>query len=97
MCTEQSNPSMELKDVSNPTMNATPIVGQLPPFSKWSKAVLASFRGDRTKRGMTIAKTPTTWTSRISPSTSGSFLAKEVLNMIENAITAITMRVPCHG
>ena len=97
MCTEQSKPNIDPNEVSNPTMNATPIVGHSPPLLKWSKAVLASFRGERTKRGTTIANTPTTWMSKMIPSTSGNFLASDVLKMMAKATVPMTKRVPCHG
>lgn len=32
----------------------------------------------------------------MNPSMSGSFFAREVLKMMQNATTAITRRVPCH-
>lgn len=60
MCTEQSNPIIELNAVSSPIIYAVPIVGQFPPLLNCVNATLAEFLGARTQSGITIAKRPIT-------------------------------------
>ena len=43
-----------------------------------------------------MMKRPTMWRIKINASTNGSFLAKKVLNKMENSVMAMTSMVPCH-
>jgi len=97
MCTEQSKPIIELNAVSNPIIYAVPIVGQLPPLLNCVNATFAEFRGARTQSGITMAKRPMTWRSRMNPSISGSFFAKDVLKTMQKRTTAMISSVPCHA
>ena len=60
MCTEQSNPSKQLKGVLRPIMADNPVVGH-PPLFVYVKRTSAAFpRGAMTHNGMMTAKKPVT-------------------------------------
>lgn len=97
MCTAQSNPSMELNGVNEPTITATPIVDQPPLFWKWSKASCALLKdGAFASKGITTANTPATCSASRHISTTGNFFATAVLKRMANVTAAITNSVPCH-
>ena len=77
-------------------MKATPVVLQPPKFKNSVKTSFAGFRGARIQSGISTAKNPTMWMMRTIPSIIGSFLARKVLKMMQNAVMAITRSVPCH-
>lgn len=86
---------MDTIDVDKPTMTDVPVLLHPPPLVNCVKTFLALFLGDKTHRGITIAKSPTMWIIKINPSIMGSFLAKNVLNRIAKVVIAMMSRVPC--
>lgn len=96
MCTAQSYPISAVIVVENPTSVAVPALFQSPPLLNSVNTSFALRRGPRTHSGIMIANRPHTCRIRINTSTNGSRLARNVLNMIENKVMAITSRVPCH-
>ena len=93
--TAQSNPNNEPMGVKRPIMADKPIVGHPPPFEKVIRASVAVARGERTHKVITTARKPIIWMHRTMLSTTGSLLARAVLNITQNAVIAQTSKVPC--
>lgn len=87
---------MEVMVVDKPTNVAVPALFQPPPLLNVVNTAWALSRGASTHNGMMMANRPITWIIKINPSTKGRFLARKVLNKIENVEMAITSMVPCH-
>ena len=95
ICTPQSKPSMDTMEVDRPTITDVPVLLHPPPLLNSVKTALAVFLGASTHNGITMANRPTIWIISISPSTIGSFLAKNVLKTIAKEVIAMTSMVPC--
>ena len=79
-----------------PTMHASPVVGQPPPFRNSVKTVAGSLCGANNQRVIRMAKKPVMWKIKTTPSTIGRRLAATVLNIMAKLVTAMTSKVPCH-
>ena len=97
MCTAESGPSSEYIGPMMPTIHATPCVGHAYALVNSANTACADWRGDSVQSGIRIAKKPNTCMIRMTPSMSGSFFAKNVLNRIATLATAMIIRVPCHA
>lgn len=95
MCTMQSNPSKEIKGVSNPIMKAVPVLPHPSPMVNSVNTALAVDLGARASKGMTMANKPKQWSTKITTSSKGSLEARKVLKRIENREKAIVSSVPC--
>lgn len=95
MWTAQSKPNKEPMGVRRPIMADKPNVGHPPPFEKVIRASVTVARGERIHNGITTARKPIIWMHRTIPSTTGSLLARAVLNITQNAVIAQTSKVPC--
>jgi hypothetical protein len=78
-----------------PTMKANPVVGQPPRFKNCVNTSEGELRGAKTQRGIRTAKKPNRCITSTTFSTMGSFLARNVLNMMQNTVMAMIRRVPC--
>ena len=95
MCAAESAPIKVYTGERRPTIKATPVVGQPPRFRNCVNTSEGEPRGAKTHRGMRMAKKPNRCITSTIFSTMGSFLARYVLNMMQNAVMAMTKRVPC--
>lgn len=96
MCTAESAPIRVYTGDNRPTIKARPVLLHPPRFKKPVNTSEAELRGAKTQRGMRTAKKPRIWIISTIPSTMGSRFARKVLKMMQNAVMAITRRVPCH-
>lgn len=95
ICAAESAPIKVYTGERRPTIKANPVVGQPPRFKNPVNTSEGSLRGAKIHRGMRTAKKPSRCIIRTIPSTMGSLLARNVLNMMQNAVMAMTRRVPC--
>ena len=82
--------------VRRPIIEERPVVGHPPPFEKVKRALVAVDFGERIHNGRIMANSPIMWMTRTTASITGSLLAKTVLKITQNKVTAQTSRVPCH-
>jgi hypothetical protein len=97
ICAAESEPVNEMTAVRIPTSADVPSLFHPPPLLKVVKTSFAFARGARVQRGIKIAKKPAIWIRSRIASTSGNFLARNVLKKMENAATAIISSVAWYG
>jgi hypothetical protein len=75
ICTAASDPANEAVAVIDPTKHAVPTLGHPPKFEKDVKTSRAGAMGEKTQRVVMMQQNPTSWTTSMMCSRSGSFFA----------------------
>lgn len=95
MWTAESAPIKVYTGESSPTIKASPVVLHPPRFVNSVNTSEAELFGANTQSGMRTAKKPSRWNANTIFSTIGSLFARKVLKMMQNAVMAMTSKVPC--